>query len=41
MLKKSLLVAAFTGLLFTACKKEEVKNELSESSQVSSKNKID
>ncbi|MEY5042044.1 MAG: hypothetical protein RLZZ414_1603 [Bacteroidota bacterium] len=38
MLKKSLLVAAFTGLLFTACKKEEVKNELSESSQVSSKN---
>jgi hypothetical protein len=38
MLKKSLLVAAFAGLLFSACKKEEVKNELSESSQVSSKN---
>jgi hypothetical protein len=38
MLKKSLLVAAFAGLLLSACKKEEVKNELSESSQVSSKN---
>jgi hypothetical protein len=38
MLKKSLFVAAFAGLLFSACKKEEVKNELSESSQVSTKN---
>lgn len=38
MLKKSLFVAVFAGLLFSACKKEEVKNELSESSQVSSKN---